>query len=137
MADDEAHWALQLLETSIQASGLSERQLEKRLGWDKGALGKILHDGGALEHQQVLDVLEVLSRDGRAPGPGEPKGSGGGPLVGTLLERFDRLGIPAAETASVEPPAAPLPQGDELERRVEKLLAEAFGRLEESPEEEN
>ncbi|HYG62144.1 MAG TPA: hypothetical protein VEL74_06155 [Thermoanaerobaculia bacterium] len=138
MADDEAYWALRLLETSIQASGLSERQLEKRLGWEKGALGKVLRNGGALEHQQILDILEVLSRDGREGGARGAKGSPpAGPLVGTLLERFHRLGIPASETAFVGPPSPPPLQGAELERRVEDLLAEAFGHLEEIQDEED
>jgi transcriptional regulator with XRE-family HTH domain len=138
MADDEAHWATQLLETSLQASGLSERELEKRLGWDKGALGKILHDRGAPDHQQVLDVLEVLSRNGRAPRP-ESRSGVGGPLVGTLLERFERLGIPASTdpVPGGKSPAGPLPQDDGLERRVEEILAEAFGRLEEIPDDED
>jgi transcriptional regulator with XRE-family HTH domain len=132
MADDETHWAEQLLATSIQSSGLSERELEKRLGWKRGTLGKILHNGTPLAHHQVLDILAVLGREGGAVS----LAGGGGPMVGTLLERFGRLGYPASPPPIAADSGEPLPQGAELERKVEEVLAEAFGHLESEDEEE-
>lgn len=128
MADQE-DWVARLLETSIRSSGLSERELERRLGWKRGALGRALQDSGALEQQQVLDILEVLQRESAVARALEAPG-----MVGELLGRFRRLGY---ETdGSAEPVVAPW-HGAELESQVERILLEAFGSsLREGPEEE-
>lgn len=136
MADDETDWAAQLLSTSIEASGLSERELEKRLGWKRGTLGKILQSGIALSHHQILDVLAVLSREAREEGASASGKNGGGPMVGTLLERFNRLGYTTAEPPARDELAEPSPQGAELERKVEEILADAFGHLDKGKDDE-
>jgi hypothetical protein len=115
---DQEDWVARLLETSIRSSGLSERELERRLGWKRGALGRALQDGGTLEQQQVLDILEVLQRESAVARALEAPG-----MVGELLGRFRRLGYEAGE--SEEPVGAPW-HGTELESRVEKILLEAF-----------
>jgi transcriptional regulator with XRE-family HTH domain len=126
MADDETPWVTRLLETSIEASGLSQRDLERRLGWKKGTLGKILQDGTALEHQQILEVLGELNRDSKAGDPAKPR-SGGGRMVGALLDRFHGLGYAAVEPEAVVEPAW---EGGALEHKVQDALTEAFGSLE-------
>lgn len=128
MADLEADWLARLLEASIRSSGLSERELERRLGWKRGELSKALQNGTPLEHQQVLDLLEALHRADAASTAAE----NGGGMVSELLGRFQRLGYEPVEPAKPEPPFRPEPEApswesSDLERRVEEILAEAFG----------
>jgi nucleoside-diphosphate kinase len=86
---DQEGWVAQLLEASIRSSGLSERGLEKRLGWKKGTLSRVLEGGSSLERQQVLEILEVLRRENAAPGADEAESR----MVGELLGRFERRGL--------------------------------------------
>ncbi|HVR96902.1 MAG TPA: helix-turn-helix transcriptional regulator [Thermoanaerobaculia bacterium] len=125
MAEDETLWMTRLLETSLQEAGLSEREVERRLGWRRGALGRILQGEAALTHEQILEVLDVLNR-----GSGHRPRTPGSSMVDDLVDRFRGLGYDAGTAAlSLEPPATRI----EMETHVDSILREAFG-LE--PEEE-
>jgi hypothetical protein len=117
--EDDARWMARLLAASIQASGLSERELERRLGWRKGSLRKILQSSAGVEHQQALEILGALSGE-RVFADLQNEGAGG---VQSLLERFRRLGY----GPEPEPSPAAHWSGPELESRVAEILREAFG----------
>lgn len=116
----------ELLETSIQVSGLSERDLEKRLGWSRGSLGRILEGETEIEPQHVLKILGELNASA-APPDLEEREDARTQMVGELLDRFHRLGYGKAEAAPVEPAGAETRlDTDDLEAKIEKALREAF-----------
>lgn len=124
MAEDQTLWMTRLLETSLQESSLSEREVERRLGWRRGTLERMLHGEAAPSHEQILEILDVLNRDlelasvhrRRAPGSS---------MVEDLVDRFRNLGGYDAEAVPVplEPPSTMA----DLESRVDSILREAFG----------
>lgn len=125
MADDRARWMADLLDTSLQASGLSERELERRLGWSAGAIGRILEGEEDLDPEEALRVLVELNRDAgfdAGPEPGGPD-DGQTQVVTELLDRFRRLGYETREVA--------VPDGEpdlaNLEKRIQEMLRDAFG----------
>lgn len=128
MAEDRARWMADLLDTSLQASRLSERELERRLGWSAGAVGRILEGEEDLDPEEALRVLVELNEEaGFFAGPDlEGLEDGQTQVVANLLDRFRRLGYETREVAA--------PQGEldlaNLEKRVEAVLREAFGEKE-------
>ena len=110
MEEDRARWA-ELIATSLQVSGLSEEELERKLGWTPGALGRLLDGEGDLEPDQVLEILGELNESSRARKGREAARDGRTQVVTELLERFRRLGY--------EPRQAAPPSKDRAVRRVE------------------
>ena len=114
-----------LLATSIQVSGLSEEELERRLGWTSGSIGRILEGEENLDPDEAIRVLNELNGE---PGEGEPdladRDDGQTQVVTSLLERFHRLGYEARELEALE-------EGldvSKLEKKVQSILREAFGK---------
>ncbi|HEX3126795.1 MAG TPA: hypothetical protein VH394_05650 [Thermoanaerobaculia bacterium] len=127
MEEDRARWA-ELIATSLQVSGLSEEDLEHKLGWSPGSLGRLLDGEGDLEPGQVLEILgelQEISRSRKAKGM-----DGRTRVVAELLERFRLLGYeprPAMPAISaISAPAEPSSPG-ELEKKVEAVLRRAYG----------
>lgn len=120
MADDRARWMADLLDTSLQVSGLSERELERRLGWSAGAVGRILEGEEELDPEEALRVLTELNEDADLDDDLLDEHT---QVVTHLLDRFRRLGYDSVEMAA--------PDGtvdlEELEKRVMAILREAFG----------
>jgi hypothetical protein len=126
MAREEIRWIAQTLQTAVQAFGLSNRELERRLGWHQGAFDDLLEGRVELEPWHVVKILDGMTLE-----PEEPSSSDdldlddrGSFLVDELIGRFERLGYGPAE-ASI-PDHSP-PNGPELERRIRAVLREAFG----------
>jgi hypothetical protein len=124
MKEDRARWT-ELIATSLQVSGLSEEELERKLGWSPGSLGRLLEGEGDLEPDQVLEILGELN-EGSRPRMNEAavNARGSTQTVTELLERFRLLGY--------EPGVAALPPAErsslkELERKVESVLRRAYG----------
>lgn len=115
-----------LLATSIQVSGLSEEELERRLGWTSGSVARLLEGEGDLGPEQFLRVLGELHGDVKPEGradfadPEDDRTQ----VVTTLLDRFQLLGY---ELKEVAPPAEGRVSLPELEKRVESILRKAFG----------
>lgn len=118
---ERAQWTTQLLESSIQSSGLSEREIEERLGWEPGLIAQMMN--GSIEHGplQLLQILaelgserdrslRVLGRETR--------------MVEELIGRFRELGYGEAGATSSD--ASRLPS-EVLEQTVEDVLLRAFG----------
>jgi transcriptional regulator with XRE-family HTH domain len=125
MADDRARWMADLLDTSLQVSGLSERELERRLGWSAGAIGRILEGEEELDPEEALRVLTELNGEaGLDAGPELDRlDDGQTQVVAHLLERFRRLGYEAREVAAPEEDLG----ASSLEKRIQAILREAFG----------
>ena len=123
MEEDRARWMAEMLATSIQVSGLSEEELERRLGWKPGSVGRILDGTSDFDPGRVLEILSELN-EGVEPLPSlrEPEDDRT-QVVTDLLDRFELLGYQLKEVA---PPAegVNLP---ELEKKVESILRKAFG----------
>ena len=126
MAEDRARWMADLLATSIQVSGLSEEELEQRLGWTAGSIGRILEGEEDLDPDEAIRVLSELNGD---PGPDagldldDPE-DGQTQVVTNLLERFHRLGYEAREMAAPEEDL----DVSKLEKKIQAILREAFGK---------
>ena len=126
MEEDRARWA-ELIATSLQVSGLSEEELESKLGWSAGSLGRLLDGEGDLEPDQVLEILgelQEISRSRRSQSVGDP-GQGRTQVVAELLERFRILGYELGK--GPPPPPAESASLKELERKVESVLRRAYG----------
>lgn len=123
MEEDRARWA-ELIATSLQVSGLSEDDLEHRLGWSPGSLGRLLEGEGDLEPDQVLEILGELNESSRSRKSREASGAGRTQVVMDLLERFRMLGYEPRQAA---PPSAEPSSLTELEKKVESILRRAYG----------
>jgi len=124
--DEQGRWLARLLETSLQGSGLSEREVEERLGWKPGELGRMLEGTTDCGPLQLLAVLAELGSERAAP-PFPQRRERGTQMVEELIERFRRLGY---EPAGAAPAAAvPAPSADEIEKTVEDVLQRTFGDL--------
>lgn len=115
-----------LLATSIQVSGLSEEELELRLGWTAGSVARLLEGEGDLDPEQFLRVLGELHGDTRSEGGSDftELEDGRTQVVTDLLDRFQLLGY---ELTEVAPPAEGRMDVQELEKRVDSILRKAFG----------
>lgn len=112
----------ELLATSIQVSGLSEEELEAKLGWSPGSVGRLL-EGDELDPEQVLEVLAELNGDSSWELGPDTEWDERTQVVTELVDRFRRLGY---EAAPVLPQEQRLSIVD-LEKRVEAVLRETFG----------
>ncbi|HKV08067.1 MAG TPA: helix-turn-helix transcriptional regulator [Thermoanaerobaculia bacterium] len=122
---EQTRWVARMLEAAIQAFGLSERELEKRLGWNEGALSDVLAGRVELHSEHVLAILDGLSVTPRKDGSDEEDlDDSGSFLVEELIGRSRRLGFDPEDSRI---PDYPPPQGAELERRIRTVLREAFG----------
>jgi len=126
MAEDRARWMADLLATSIQVSGLSEEELELRLGWTSGSVARLLEGEGDLGPEQFLRVLGELHGDARTERSADLADleDDRTQVVTSLLDRFELLGY---ELTEVAPPAEGRMDIPELEKRVESILRKAFG----------
>lgn len=138
MEEDRARWA-ELIATSLQVSGLSEEEVERKLGWSPGFLGQLLGGEGDLEPDQVLEILGELNESSRprrgeaaanAANAANTRAGGRTQMVTELLERFSLLGYEPREAAP--PPAEPSSLKD-LEKKVESVLRRAYGEPPDEP----
>jgi hypothetical protein len=125
MEEDRARWA-ELIATSLQVSGLPEEELERRLGWSPGSLGRLLDGEGRLEPDQALEILGELNGRSRLERREDAAGCGDdrSQMVTDLLDRFGRLGY--EPRAAAPPPGEPSSPG-ELEKKVDMILRRAYG----------
>ncbi|HYU33361.1 MAG TPA: hypothetical protein VEW48_14485 [Thermoanaerobaculia bacterium] len=121
--DEQVHWLVQLLESSLQSSGLSEREVEERLGWEPGMLGRIFAGSEECEPLQLVAILaELGTGHGGASHP--PRRERGAEMAQDLIDRFRRLGYETPGAAAALPPPA-----DQIEKTVEEVLRRTFGDL--------
>lgn len=120
--DDQSRWTTRLLEASLQSSGLSEREVEERLGWQAGELGRMLDGAAECGPLQLLAILgELGSERTDIPLPARRR-ERGTQMVQELIERFQDLGYGPPGAVIVTPP----PSAD-IEKTVEEVLQRTFG----------
>jgi hypothetical protein len=130
MSEDQARWMAELLATSIQVSGLSEEEIEAKLGWSPGTVGRLLEED-ELDPEQVLEVLAELNGDSSWELGPDTEWDERTQVVTELMDRFHRLGYEATKVVPQEQQLSVL----ELEKRMEAVLGETFGKEEsEEPE---
>lgn len=121
--DEQARWMTRLLEASLQSSGLSEREVEERLGWKPGELGRMLDGTVECGPLQLLAILAELGPE-RRESPRFRRKDRGTRMVQDLIERYRGLGYgkSGAALALTAPPAA-----TEIEKTVDDVLRRTFG----------
>ena len=132
MGDDLAQRLARLLATSLEDSGISQRQLEERLGWSQGSVGRILKGESECEPRLLLEILGELGEAERSrPGRAARRKAGSSSIVDDLLERCKLLGYRGQGS-----PRAEVPKAAELEETVRGALRRAFPNFKEDKEEE-
>ncbi len=133
MADDLAQRLARLLETSLQDAGISQRQLEERLGWGPGSVGRILKGEAECEPRQLLEILGELGEAERSrPGRAARRKAGTTSMADELLERSRLLGY----RSQISPPAE-IPEPADLEETVRAAIRRAFPGFREEEEDES
>ena len=110
-----------LLESSIQSSGLSERDIEERLGWEPGRISRML-DGST--EQAPLELLQILAELGSERDRSRRSRGLETRMVEELIGRFRDLGY--GGEGAMSPGASRLSE-EVLEQTVEDVLVRAFG----------
>lgn len=121
--DEQALWMARLLEASLQNSGLSEREVEERLGWEPGKLAGMLDGTVECGPLQFLVILAELGPE-RRESPRSRRKNRGTRMVQELIERYRDLGYGKTGTALA---AAAPPATSEIERTVDEVLRRTFG----------
>jgi transcriptional regulator with XRE-family HTH domain len=126
--DEEVKRATKLLETVMQAAGLTRKDLDQKLGAGPGYISQVLTGRMELKYRHILAILRALEVD-----PGaffqtlypEPRAAGDTGMVEEFLKKLQKLGVgpkPQPEPAPV--PATLDPQ--ELERLVQSAVRAAL-----------
>jgi transcriptional regulator with XRE-family HTH domain len=121
MKSQTAHLS-QILKKSIRALGLSQRDLERRLGMSRGYLTRLFGGEMDLKVDHVVEIAELLGVEPeeifRLAFPASPAEPGHAAL--RLRQSF---GVPSEPAP---PPEAGAPSG--LEREIEQIVHRALGK---------
>ncbi len=123
--DDEVRRATKLLETVMQAAGLTRKDLDQRLGAGPGYVSQVLTGRMELKFRHVLSILRALEVEPSVffqtlyP---ENRPSTDTVVMEEFLRRFQKLGFgpPAA------PPPAPALDPQDLERMIQNAVRTAM-----------
>ena len=123
--DDEVRRATKLLETVMQAAGLTRKDLDQRLGAGPGYVSQVLTGRMELKLRHVLAILRALDVEPSVffqtlyP---ENRPATDSVVMEEFLRRFQKLGFgpPAA------PPPAPALDPQDLERMIQNAVRAAM-----------
>ena len=123
--DDEVRRATKLLETVMQAAGLTRKDLDQRLGAGPGYVSQVLTGRMELKLRHVLSILRALEVEPSVffqtlyP---ENRPSTDTVVMEEFLRRFQKLGFgpPSA------PPPAPALDPHDLERMIQNAVRAAM-----------
>lgn len=123
--DDEVRRATKLLETVMQAAGLTRKDLDQRLGAGPGYVSQVLTGRMELKFRHVLAILRALEVEPSVffqtlyP---EDRPSSDTVVMEEFLRRFQKLGFgpPAA------PPPSPALDPQDLERMIQNAVRAAM-----------
>jgi transcriptional regulator with XRE-family HTH domain len=124
--DDEVRRATKLLETVMQAAGLTRKDLDQRLGAGPGYVSQVLTGRMELKFRHVLGILHALEV---APSVffqtlyPEDRPSTDAVVMEEFLRRFQQLGFGARPSPSPGPALDP----QELERMIVSAVRTALG----------
>ncbi|HYU35544.1 MAG TPA: helix-turn-helix transcriptional regulator [Thermoanaerobaculia bacterium] len=123
--EDEVRRATKLLETVMQAAGLTRKELDQRLGAGPGYISQVLTGRMELKFRHILAILRALDVEPnvffQTLYPGD-RPSSDQAVMEEFLKRFQKLGFGAAP-----PPQPPAVDSRELERLVESAVRAALG----------
>lgn len=129
--EEEVRRATKLLETVMQAAGLTRKELDQRLGAGPGYVSQVLTGRMELKFRHILAILHALDVDPSVffqtlyPGDRPPSDQ---TVMEEFLKRFQKLGLGGA------PPQPPAVDSRELERLVQSAVRAALGdRTDEPP----
>lgn len=123
--EDEVRRATKLLETVMQAAGLTRKELDQRLGAGPGYVSQVLTGRMELKFRHVLAILHALDLDPSIffqtlyPGDRPPSDQ---TVMEEFLKRFEKLGLGGGP-----PPQPPAVDPQELERLVQSAVRAALG----------
>jgi transcriptional regulator with XRE-family HTH domain len=123
--EDEVRRATKLLETVMQAAGLTRKELDQRLGAGPGYISQVLTGRMELKFRHVLAILRALDVEPsvffQTLYPGD-RPSSDQAVMEEFLKRFQKLGFGASP-----PPQPPAVDPQELERLVQSAVRAALG----------
>jgi len=122
--DDEVRRATKLLETVMQAAGLTRKDLDQKLGAGPGYVSQVLTGRMELKFRHILAILHALEVEPSVffqtlyP---ENRPSTDAVVMEEFLRRFQRLGFGATPA-----PAAPSLDPQELEKMIQNAVRAAL-----------
>jgi transcriptional regulator with XRE-family HTH domain len=123
--DDEVRRATKLLETVMQAAGLTRKDLDQRLGAGPGYVSQVLTGRMELKFRHVLAILHALEVEPSVffqtlyP---EDRPSTDAVVMEEFLRRFQKLGFGAPPA----PPPSPALDPQDLERMIQSAVRAAL-----------
>jgi len=123
--DDEVRRATKLLETVMQAAGLTRKDLDQRLGAGPGYVSQVLTGRMELKFRHILAVLRALEVEPSVffqtlyP---ENRPSTDAVVMEEFLRRFQKLGFGAQPA----PPPKPALDPQDLERMIQNAVRAAL-----------
>ncbi|HEY0511641.1 MAG TPA: helix-turn-helix transcriptional regulator [Thermoanaerobaculia bacterium] len=123
--DDEVRRATKLLETVMQAAGLTRKDLDQKLGAGPGYVSQVLTGRMELKFRHILAVLRALEVEPSVffqtlyP---ENRPSTDAVVMEEFLRRFQKLGF----GAQAPPPPKPALDPQELERMIQNAVRAAL-----------
>ncbi|HEV8580559.1 MAG TPA: helix-turn-helix transcriptional regulator [Thermoanaerobaculia bacterium] len=130
--DDEVRRATKLLETVMQAAGLTRKDLDQKLGAGPGYVSQVLTGRMELKFRHILAMLRALEV---APTVyfqtlyPENRPSSDAVVMEEFLRRFQKLGFGAQPAPPPVPPLDP----QELERMIQNAVRAALAGAPEKP----
>jgi transcriptional regulator with XRE-family HTH domain len=123
--DDEVRRATKLLETVMQASGLTRKDLDQKLGAGPGYVSQVLTGRMELKFRHILAVLRALEVEPNVffqtlyP---EHRPATDAVVMEEFLRRFQKLGF----GAPAAPPPSPAVDPHELEQMIQNAVRAAL-----------
>jgi transcriptional regulator with XRE-family HTH domain len=130
--DDEVRRATKLLETVMQAAGLTRKDLDQRLGAGPGYVSQVLTGRMELKFRHILAILRALDVEPSVffqtlyP---ENRPATDAVVMEEFLRRFQKLGFGAPPS----PPPSPALDPQELERMIQNAVRAALAGASETP----
>jgi transcriptional regulator with XRE-family HTH domain len=126
--EEEVRRATKLLETVMQAAGLTRKDLDQKLGAGPGYVSQVLTGRMELKYRHILAMLRALEVD-----PGvffqtlypESTPSTDVAMMEEFLKRFQKLGFGKAPEPVPPPPSGRI-DSDELERLIQSAVRAAL-----------
>jgi transcriptional regulator with XRE-family HTH domain len=130
--DDEVRRATKLLETVMQAAGLTRKDLDQKLGAGPGYVSQVLTGRMELKFRHILAILRALEVEPSVffqtlyP---EHRPASDAVVMEEFLRRFQKLGFGTPPPSPPTPPLDPL----ELERMIQNAVRVAISGQPEPP----